>query len=55
MGWRYVFWVAAAMYVVGAVPYLIFYRGQVEPWNSGPEKDLPLKERSVQDQPAKNP
>lgn len=32
------------MYVVGAVPYLLFYRGQVEPWNGGTERDVPLKE-----------
>lgn len=54
VGWRYVFWVAAAMYVIGALPFLAFYRGQVEPWNSGAgavgknkEKDVPLKDREA--------
>lgn len=52
-GWKYVFWVAAVMYVVGAVPYLLFYRGQVEPWNDDgakDSKDMPLKERNNKDQ-----
>lgn len=54
VGWRYVFWVSAAMYVLGAVPFLLFYRAQVEPWNDEDKTgkrpaDLQLKDLKAQE------
>ncbi|XP_018327964.1 sialin isoform X2 [Agrilus planipennis] len=36
--WRYIFWLLAIVYCVGAVAYLILGSGNLQPWNSAQQK-----------------
>jgi hypothetical protein len=33
-GWRVIFWIAALMYTVCSLPYIICFKAQIQPWNN---------------------
>lgn len=33
-GWQVIFWLAALMYILCSLPYMISFKAQVQPWNS---------------------
>ncbi|XP_044737750.1 sialin [Chrysoperla carnea] len=41
--WQYVFAILAVTYIFGALVYLIFGSGELQPWNSGPVKAQPTQ------------
>ncbi|KAJ3645136.1 hypothetical protein Zmor_022822 [Zophobas morio] len=47
--WRYVFCIAAAIYVVSSVFYDIFASGEVQPWNTEGETDSSKKQSENED------
>jgi hypothetical protein len=38
-GWQVIFWIAALMYILCSLPYMISFKAQIQPWNNV-EKDI---------------
>lgn len=38
-GWRVIFWIAALMYTLCSLPYMISFTAQIQPWNNAQKEE----------------
>jgi hypothetical protein len=38
-GWRIIFWIAALMYTICSLPYILCFKAQIQPWNNAEKAD----------------
>jgi hypothetical protein len=39
-GWRVIFWIAALMYIMCSLPYMISFEAQIQPWNNAQTEEM---------------
>ncbi|XP_023709473.2 putative inorganic phosphate cotransporter isoform X1 [Cryptotermes secundus] len=39
-GWRVIFWIAALMYTLCSLPYIICFKAQIQPWNNAEKAEV---------------
>jgi hypothetical protein len=39
-GWRVIFWIAALMYTLCSLPYMISFKAQIQPWNNAQKDEV---------------